>query len=224
MPEPDRPSPQFMKEIEGLELTSRPLIICDADEVLLHFIRHMHALGQEQGIALREPIYRLHNNLVETKTGRLLSKTECDRFISQFFETVVHRQDAVDHAALQLAALREHVDIIILTNLPGTANRAARIKLLAELGMDYPLITNSGPKGGAVAELGKGRGSNPVVFIDDSPQNLISARTTAPHVQLVHFVADPVFFVGAPQIDGVAFRSCCWIETGAYLKEVFGLA
>ncbi|OKL42834.1 hypothetical protein [Pseudovibrio exalbescens] len=224
MPHPDPVSPQAYWQIGQLPRSAKPLLICDVDEVLLHFMRHLREFGAERGIGLHKPIYKLHDNLVELQTGRMLSRQECSHFIQACFDTIVSHQDAVDHAAEQLAALSAHVDIVILTNLPGDHNRHAREQTLRSHALPYPVITNTGPKGGAVAELAKTRRQAPIVFVDDSPLHLISAQKAAPQVTGLHFIADPELYQHAPDVDGVCLKSNCWVETGQQLKEIFGAA
>ena len=58
-----------------------------------------------------------------------------------------------------------------------------------QLGLPYPLLTTEMAKGPAVARL-RGAKGRPVAFVDDQPNNLISARTSVPDAHLFHLMAD----------------------------------
>ena len=112
-------------------------------------------------------------------------------------------------------------DIVFLTNLPGTWNEAARGRTLARAGMDYPLVTNSGPKGTAAARLAAGRRA-PVVFVDDSPLNLRSVAASLAGCTLIQFIADARFLASAEDIDGVGLKTDDWNLAEAYISQVVG--
>ena len=80
--------------------------------------------------------------------------------------------EPVEGAREALAALAPRIDIVVLTNItPAQASRALRN--LAALGLDLPLVANSGLKGPAVKALAA-RAGRPVFFVDDIPQHLAS--------------------------------------------------
>ncbi|MGB0498851.1 MAG: hypothetical protein ACPGID_10975, partial [Rubricella sp.] len=87
------------------------------------------------------------------------------------------------------------------TNLPHAA-RSARIDNLAEHGIAWPVVTNSGGKGPAIAALAA-RAEAPVVFIDDSPSQIRSAKAHAPAVTPVHFVGCDFARSVIPAAEGV---------------------
>ncbi len=209
-----------LKQISVIKKRAHPLLICDVDEVLLHFIPHLERYMNGRGVAFRETVYRLTANMFYTETGEDLPDHECLKIIYEFFESEGSKQKVVPHAAEQLERLSQHCDIVILTNLTGDQNKSVRENLLKSFGIDYPLVTNDGPKGGAVAALCAERGQHPVIFVDDSPTNIVSVGKSVPHVQLVHFVADPRFFATAGDLPNVALKSNCWIETGDFIENL----
>ncbi len=213
-------SANTLQQIEEIEKRAYPLLICDVDEVLLQFIPHLERYMNDRGIGFKETAYRLKANMIHTQTGEHLSDDACMAIIHDFFESEVSRQEAVPNAAAQLERLSRRCDIVILTNLPSSHNKPARANLLETLGMDYPVITNHGPKGGAVAALCAQRGHHPVFFVDDSPTNIISVGKSTPHVQLVHFIADPRFFAISDNLPNVALKSNCWLETGDFIENL----
>ncbi len=220
MPNIETANTSALQQIEEIPKRAHPLLICDVDEVLLQFIPHLERFMKDHGISFKETAYRLKANMVYTQTGENLTDDACMAVIHHFFESEVSKQEAVPHAAEHLERLSKLCDIVILTNLPGSHNKSARENLLTRLGMDYPLVTNEGPKGGAVAALCAERGHHPVIFIDDSPTNIISVGKSTPHVQLVHFIADSRFFATAGDLPNVALKSNCWKETGDFIENL----
>ncbi len=225
MSQPTPVLPQTLAQIRALAERRpadplRPLVICDVDEVVLHFLAPLESHLGDHGCRFVTHEYRLAGNIADAD-GRLLDPVAVRGLIASFFEAWTHRQTPVDGAAATLRALAGEADIVFLTNLPGETNRDTRIANLASHDMDYPLVTNSGPKGGAVAALAAGRRA-PVVFIDDSPTNISSVRDSYALGTLVHFIADRRFFAGAGEIDGVALKTHDWHDAGAYIRQRIG--
>ena len=170
MPEPTPVLPEVMDQIRALQFSDNKLIICDVDEVILHLIRHLEDYLHQRDLMFLNHEYRLTGNIARAADRGVLSADAVRGHLLAFFDEISHAQDLVDGADQALATLAEHWDIVLLTNLPGSHNKPAREKLLASMGVPFPVVTNSGPKGGAVAALAADR-SGPVVFIDDSPTN-----------------------------------------------------
>ncbi|SDR39359.1 hypothetical protein [Pseudovibrio sp. Tun.PSC04-5.I4] len=220
MPKLETANADALHQISQLKRRAHPLVICDVDEVLLQFIPHLERFMSEQGIVFKEVAYRLKANMINVQTGEHLSDDACMRIIHAFFASEGGKQEPVPHAAKQLKRLSQHCDIVILTNLPGAENKTIRENLLKSLNIDYPLVTNDGPKGGAVAALCAERGHHPIFFIDDSPTNILSVGKSTPHVHLVHFIADPRFFKTSSDLPNVALKSNCWEETGDFIENL----
>ncbi|WP_257098646.1 hypothetical protein [Pseudovibrio flavus] len=214
------PSAHVQAQISSVENQQRPLLIVDVDEVLFQFIPHLERYAAQKGIAFKDHSYSLRGNLHRTDTGAPLKQEEAWRLLNTFFDEQSHQQAAVEHAPQQLERLSDHFQIVILTNLPGPHNAPVRKARLEHFGMPYPMIVNEGPKGGAVAALSAGRGKDPVVFVDDSHSNLISASKAAPHVKLVQFIADKRFHEAAPLVEAAALKSNCWLETGDFILSL----
>lgn len=167
---------------------SRPLIICDADEVLLQFMAGLESYARTLGFYHDFSSFRIHGNIRHQANDEPLDDAAVTSLISQFFATCTRDLEPVPHASNSLASLSRHAQIIILSNLPATA-REDRIDNLTRHGMPYPVIAGSGPKGSIVSGLIAGFGQ-PVVFIDDLPPHHTSVAQLAPHVHRLHFVAD----------------------------------
>ncbi|MEL6318038.1 MAG: hypothetical protein AAFR16_10435, partial [Pseudomonadota bacterium] len=83
----------------------RPLIAVDADEVLLHFARHLQRFTLSQGVRLDLSAYRLDGGFTRLSDGETLSREEGWRLIDLFFAREAERQEPVSGAAEALAAL-----------------------------------------------------------------------------------------------------------------------
>lgn len=218
MPEPTPVLPETLDQIRHLPAGDRPLLICDVDEVVLHLIRPLEDYLAANDLRFLTNEFRLTGNIA-SKTGEPLSGPEVRQHLDVFFTEVTHRQEMVDGADIALGNLARDWDIVLLTNLPGTANKPAREKLLSGLGIPYPVVTNSGPKGGAVAALAAGR-EGPVVFIDDSPSNHLSVHSSLPATVQVQFVADERFRREIVKADHVALLTGDWKETEDFIGAI----
>ena len=87
----------------------------------------------------------------------------------------------------------------------------------SDLGLDHPVITNSGPKGPAILDLAS-RTKAPVVFIDDSQNFIQSAYDHAPHVHLIHFLHDERFSKYVPKLEYVSLRTDNWVDVKAHMN------
>ena len=168
---------------------ARPLIICDADEVLVQFLAGLENYLERQGCYLDLTTFAIHGNVRRRDTGAAVANEEVTRLIQAFFDTETRTMDVVPGAAAALAQLSETAQIIILSNLPESA-RGARAENLTGHGMTYPVIAGSGPKGVIVKRLVEGFTQN-IVFVDDLPPHHTSVAADTPHVHRLHFVADP---------------------------------
>ncbi|NBN63754.1 hypothetical protein [Pannonibacter tanglangensis] len=214
------PAREVLDQIAALAPGSgRPLVICDVDEVVFHMVRHLEVFLADRGLRFLRHAYQLTGNIGPVDGETPIGQDEVRRLLLGFFAEVSDRQDPVEGAADGLRALAEVGEVIFLTNLPGSANKPARERLLARHGMPYPVVTNAGPKGAAAAALSAGRG-RPVVFIDDSPQNLKSVHASLPETHLVHFVADDRFRAAVEPLPMAGLLSGDWQETSRHILSI----
>jgi len=219
MSDPAPVLPETLAQIRALPPGDRPLLICDVDEVVLQFIAHLEAHLETQGLRFLSHAYKLTGNIAPRDDDTPLAGDAVRSLLQAFFDGWVHRQEAVPGAAPALERLSRHADIVFLTNLPGGWNRDARRAVLDRHGMPFPMVTNTGPKGGAVAALAARR-PGPVVFIDDSPTNITSARAALKACVLVQFIADRRFFAAADAIDGLHLKTHDWEQAETYISQV----
>lgn len=183
--------PDFVREqIAALEIDrERPLVLSDADEVLVQFARPLDSFLDEQGLYLDLRSFRLTGNIRMKGTREAVSDQIVMALLAEFFASRVADFPAVPGARKALAQLSRQAEIIVISNVP-IGSRQARADSLHALGMPYPLIASEGEKGPAVREI-VARHAAPVVFLDDLPQNIASVATHAAHVHRIHFIADP---------------------------------
>lgn len=206
-----------LRQMEVLPLDSkRPLIVTDADEVLVEFIAGLERFLARRDLRFDLKSFAITGNVLRAD-GSAVSAHEVAELLTAFFETETERLDPVAGAAEALAALAERAQILVLSNLP-QERLAARARWLAEHGMDYPLVANIGLKGPALSYLAA-RTAEPVFFIDDIPHNIASVAETAPQVLLVHYVANPRLAAVVPPSHQAHRRSKSWDETRTFIED-----
>jgi FMN phosphatase YigB (HAD superfamily) len=177
---------------------SRPLIISDCDEVLLYMVAPFREwLDEQHGVAFDMGGGDFSRAMTWRETGETVATDEIWRLLNLFFDGEMHRQTPVAGMLDALAALREHADLVVLTNLKDH-RQEARTRQLAGHGLDLRVFTNQGPKGPALQAILDEYRPSRAVFIDDLAQHHGSVAELAPHVSRLHLCAEPLL---APHID-----------------------
>ena len=212
------PIPEFVqRQLEALELDAdRPLLICDADEVLFAFVRGLERFLQEVGYELRLETFALTGNIRERESGLALPAGDVRDLIQRFFVERTESLEPIDGASEALQALSPRMQIMVLSNIP-EAQRQARQRALDRHGMAYPIVANTGRKGGAVARLAA-RVQAPVVFVDDIPHNIDSVAEDAGDVIRLHFVGDERLAGLLDPAAGAHGRHDTWPEARAFIE------
>ena len=182
-------APDVFEQIEALPIEAdRPLIVTDADEVLFVFMADFERYLDEHGHYFDWRSYALLGNVRRRSDGGAVDWDATRRLLDGFFDARTESMDAAPGASESLATLNLRAQIVVLSNLPHT-RRPERSRALELSGMDYPLISNEGPKGPAVHALAA-RVEAPVFFIDDAPTHHESVAEHADAVRRLHMVAD----------------------------------
>lgn len=176
---------------------NRPLIISDCDEVLLYMVAPFRDwLDEHHGIVF---------DMVGGDFGRALKHRDSDlaveekeiwRLLNLFFDGEMHRQKPVPGVVAAVSALRDHADIVVLTNLLDHRQDSRRRQLAAH-GIDVRVFTNQGPKGPALKAILDEYRPSRAIFIDDLAQHHGSVAEIAPDVARLHLCAEPLL---APHI------------------------
>lgn len=210
------------KQLAALEISpTKPLVICDVDEVVVHFIRDFEDFISAEKLGLKHGNPSEPYVLFETSTNNSISLTRVNDLIDNFFIQRTRTMKSIVGAVEGLQSLASNATVVMLTNLPHSAGDDRRDNL-ASLGLDYPVITNSGPKGPAILNIAR-RTKAPVIFIDDSQHFIQSAFDHAPHVHLVHFLHDERFSKFVPELDYVSLRSDNWHDVKTHTARLLNV-
>ncbi len=171
---------------------SRPLIISDCDEVLLHMVVHFKDwLEASQGVNFSLDGANFGEALRWQDSGELLEAMDVWKMLGRFFDTEMDSQLPIAGAVESINALSEHADIVILTNLVDK-RRDMRAEQLEKVGIKAPVFTNQGPKGPALEKIVAEFAPSQAFFIDDLPQHHLSVFETVPHVKRLHMCGEPM--------------------------------
>ena len=210
-----------MGQLETLTFTGRPLVICDVDEVIVHFTRDFEGFIAEENLWLDPSSFALHGNIKCRDTGTPAEDHRVTGLIDRFFDERTRHMEPIDGAIESLLHIGETADVVLLTNLPHTAGSDRRENLSGH-GLPYPVVTNSGPKGPAIRDLLRRAKRKEAVFIDDSPHFISSAYEHAPDVHLIHFLHDHRFARHIDTPDYVSLRTGRWDEAKTHIMALIG--
>jgi hypothetical protein len=196
----------------------RPLLVVDADEVLVEFNQHLRRFCAQVGYEMNLISYRLQGNIHHMKTGKPASEAMIRRLIEEFFQRETLRQSPIEGAAQSLKLLSRQAQILVLSNIP-LPSRHLREDNLKALGMDYPLVANLGGKGRILRYLWDHTNAA-VAFVDDTPAQHESAARRASGVVRIQYNADPKLRKLSGQSPHAQYWPETWKETTAILHNV----
>ena len=192
----------------------RPLLIVDADEVVLRFVDGFDQFLRIQGLYLDLASYRLHGNIKRMDDGRPVLDVEVSALLDEFRRDL-DSLEAVEGAHAALTALAPRLDIVMLSNIVPWQG-PPRARNIAAIGLDMPLVANSGHKGPAVKAL-TARAGRPAFFIDDISQNLASAAEAAPEIFRIHLIGDDRLKPLLPPAPHAHLRADHWRDAHAFI-------
>ncbi|MBV9045910.1 MAG: hypothetical protein JO294_12350 [Alphaproteobacteria bacterium] len=194
----------------------RPLLIVDADEVLLRFVDGFDKFLRERQLFLDLVSYRLHGNVKRLDDQSAILDVEVTALLDDF-RRELDSLEIVEGAVATLDSLKTKLDIVVLTNIhPSQAQH--RVRNFSRLGLDLPLVANSGLKGPAVKALAAGAG-RPAFFVDDIPQNLQSAAEIVPDIFRIHLIGDDRLKPLLPAAEHAHLRADDWRHAGRFIEE-----
>ncbi|KPF93391.1 hypothetical protein IP81_04025 [Novosphingobium sp. AAP83] len=177
---------------------SRPLIISDCDEVLLHMVAPFRDwLAEKEGVTFKMDKADFANALRYSADGSAVPTEEIWNLLNRFFDTEMYRQQAIAGAVAGINTIAENADVVILTNL-NDHRRETRTQQLADVGINARVFTNQGPKGPALKAILDEYKPTRSLFIDDLPQHHDSVGQLTPDVIRLHLCGEPMI---APHID-----------------------
>jgi hypothetical protein len=211
-------NPDVLAQADRIPLDpDRPLILSDADEVILQFASVLEEFLHENELYLDMATFALTGNIKRQADDVAVSAEEVTALIGQFFVEKTELQPAVPGAPEALRTLSEKAQVVVVTNVP-LQQREARIRAMKKLGMDYPLIANIGLKGAVVKHLAD-KMRAPVYFIDDIPPNIASVAKACDKVHCLHFVADQRLGSLLGPAEESLHRADTWPEAVAWLTD-----
>ena len=125
-------------QIKNLSLNKdKPLLIFDADEVLVLFANHFSKYLIKEGWNLNLKSYCLDDAIVHIEDGHLADKITYQTLIDDFISRETATQPEAPGASSTLKKFKDRAEIVILTNVPHSAYRQ-RIKNLSNLDITQP--------------------------------------------------------------------------------------
>jgi hypothetical protein len=204
-------------QIRALDIRpDRPLVVCDVDEVVVHFLRGFEAFLGENGLWLDPASFALNGNIRRCKGNKPVATAEVGDLLTRFFAERTRRLDPIEGAHQALSSLACSAQIVLLSNIPA-AFRDDRLANLTAHGFDYPLVVNHGPKGPAVRAM-IAHHAAAVVFIDDVPGYLVSVAEHCPTAELVHFLQDHRFGRHVGLLECVSLRTDNWADAHDHIQ------
>ncbi len=210
-----------MKDIIDSFDKNRPVLLLDADEVLLKFVETLEQHLLNNGFELRLTSFQITGNVYHYESDILAEPKKVQQLIGSFFDACVDDVPIVDGASDALNILSNHYQIAILTNVPSHC-RSRREASLKKQGLNFPVIANKGNKGPTV-KLFTDYTSKQTVFVDDLPPQHKSVAEASPDTHRVHFVADERLRPMLPHTEYSHTRIDTWPELHKYLEELIGV-
>ncbi|OZA57685.1 MAG: hypothetical protein B7X78_09285, partial [Sphingomonadales bacterium 39-62-4] len=113
---------------------SRPLIVSDCDEVLLHMVAPFRDwLGEKEGVTFKMDSADFSKAMRYAKDSSLVPPEQIWSLLNKFFDTEMYRQQAIAGAVAGINTVAQDADVVILTNL-NDHRRETRAKQLADVG------------------------------------------------------------------------------------------
>ncbi|HEV2748487.1 MAG TPA: HAD family hydrolase [Allosphingosinicella sp.] len=200
---------------------SRPLLISDCDEVLLHMLTHFADwVGEAHGLAFALDAPGLREAVTERATGAPVPSDRIWPLLDGFFDSEMHRQNVVPGAGEALARIGKAADIVILTNI-GDQYQAGRVRQLEALDIRHRVLCNRGGKGRPVLELIEQMRPSVAVFVDDLAVHHESVAKHAPQVWRLHMIAEPRVAAHMPPAPHAHARIDRWDQACEWILDRF---
>jgi len=132
--------------------------------------------------------YTLEGNIKYTETDKPVDSGLFREIINDYFENYVEKQPLVKDVVKHLENLSSLCEIIILTNIPHNFAERRR-KKLSDFGLNYPMISSSGPKGPVMQAIRKITPEK-LIFIDDISHHHKSVAKAVPDTFRIQYIAN----------------------------------
>ena len=198
---------------------SRPLLITDCDEVLLHMVTHFAEwLDEAHEVHFDLESGQFAEAMTDRRTGETVAAEHVWPLLDGFFRNEMHRQTLVPGAVEALGRIGEVADIVVLTNL-GDEAHSWRVDQLASHGIHHEVVCNRGGKGVPVQALVARHGPASAVFVDDLAVHHASVAKHAPDVWRLQMIAEPRLAAAMPAAPDAHARIDDWPTATLWLLE-----
>lgn len=196
-------------------IAEKPLLIVDADEVILRFADGFDRFLSRHDLFLDLTTYRLHGNVKRKSDSVPVLDVEVTALLDEF-RGDLDWLDEVDGATETLRGLMPTMNVVVLSNVT-EAQAPARLRNFTTHNLAVPLMVNSGPKGAAVKALSE-RAARPTFFVDDIPQHHASVAEAAPDVFRIHLIGDERLKPLLPLTPHAHLRADTWREADRFIR------
>ena len=196
-----------------------PLVLVDADEVLVHFAIPFRNYLLKRGYELKLNGYTLQNAIFNVKSNRPVVPHTGKNLVINFIKEETHRQPATPGAIDSIKAISKYAQIIIISNVPRYAHKA-RVTNLKALDLPFPFVSNEGPKGPALKQICD-QIKKPSVFIDDNSSQILSAKKFVPHLYRFYFSGCEFVRNQMPISEAATHNPKSWKEIEAFCYDLF---
>ena len=203
-------------DLSHVELRDRPLIVCDVDDVVLHFAAPFQHFLRDEGYELIPRSIKLTGNVVSIANQVEAEASEVKELVRRFFDAQENWQVPLDLVVETLEDLATDADVVFLTAMP-PLYRDQRRRLLDRLSMAFPLVASEAPKGPIMHRLHAGR-PLPSVFIDDMAHNLQSVRDHVDGCLLLQMMPDSPLHQLAPKPGDGVVRATDWPHAAELIR------
>ena len=142
---------------------------------------------------------------------------DMSKIMPDFISSETANLELVKHTKKVLQRLSKFLQIIVLTNLPHR-DKGKRENAMIKNNLNFPVITNSGPKGGAVKKILK-KINAVSFFIDDMPLNIDSVSKECPETHCIHFLQDERINKLMPSPKSATIKLNNWLDVENYIMK-----
>lgn len=198
---------------------TRPLIITDCDEVLLHMVVPFRSwLDEAHGVHFDFRMQGFGDALRHKDSGLTVERDLVWKLLVAFFDTEMARQTPIAGAIEAMHRLSAIADIVVLTNI-GEDHAQGRVDQLANHGLHVPVFWNRGGKGPQLARIVDERQPSVALFIDDIAENHESVAQHAPSVWRLHLIGEPEIAENVPPCPDAHARIDQWAQAERWIVE-----
>lgn len=166
---------------------NKPLLVCDADEVIFDFMTSFEGYLNSQNLFFSWNSYALEGNILD-KNKKEIHKDFIKEIINDFFKVNTVTMNLMNGAKKSIKKLSSTFNIIVLSNIPFDFYDA-RLKALKKNNLNFPFYANKGPKGKVMKKIAL-EFKNNIWFIDDSPFQIKSVQLAEKRIKTILFVGN----------------------------------